>query len=201
MTSISKSSHLRVVAAGRLPAFSATIFSASVSATEVFGSWDDIIAVDGSNAEDLGVTRLDRVAFFFHGCGVILHGLDILERLAPRLLLGLRMHRTQTADVDDQLLGVAAKAERLKQFCRVRMRRVLEDTVRADDQWRSFAGINRLDRASRLLELKDVVLVAVRHDRALAEIELLRRGGRRVHPQDGPVFEFVVKSPAPVAFC
>src|SRR6185369_15358009 len=113
-TSISKSSHLRVVIAGRAPAFSATIFSASVSATDVLGSSDVIVAANESNAEQLGVARLDRVALFFHRRGVILHGLDILERLAPRLLLILRVNRTQAANIDDELLGVAAKAERLK---------------------------------------------------------------------------------------
>src|SRR6266852_5278784 len=165
-----------MVAAGRVPTFSATIFCASVSATEIFGS-SDVMMTAESNAEEFGVARLDRVALFFHRGGVILHGLDVLERRAPRLLLGLRMRRAQAADIDDELLGVAAEAERLKQFCRVRIGRGLEDAVRSDDQRRTFAGIDRLDRPAGLFHLENVVLVAVSHDRPLPEIELLRRIG------------------------
>src|SRR5258708_37457453 len=96
-TSISKSSHLRLVAAGSLPASSATILSASVSATEVFGNSDVIVArlPAGSNAEDFAVACLDRVALFFHSNRVILHGLDVLEALSARLLLGPRARRGQ----------------------------------------------------------------------------------------------------------
>src|ERR1035438_3831757 len=103
-----------------MPGFSATIFSASVSATEVFGSWDVMIRFSASNVEQFGVMRLDRVALFFHRGRVVLHGLDVLERSAPRLFLGLRMHRAQAADIDDELLGITAEAERLEQLCRVR---------------------------------------------------------------------------------
>src|SRR3981189_1532438 len=131
---MSTSSHLRVVAAGRPPAFSATIFSASVSATEIFGSSDVIVGFGGSNVEQLGIVRLDGVALFFNRGGIILHGLDVLERLASSLFLGLRMHRAQAADIDDELLGVPAEAERLNQLCRVRMGRGLENAVRPDDQ-------------------------------------------------------------------
>src|SRR5258708_24153802 len=133
-TSISKSSHLRVVAAGRAPAFSATIFCASVSATEIFGSSDVMITADGSNAEKLGVTRLDRVALFFHRGGVVLHGLDVLKGRAPRLLLGLRMHRAQAPDIDAELLRIAAEAERMQQFFSIRARRAFEHPVGPGDQ-------------------------------------------------------------------
>src|ERR1700694_4738951 len=177
MTSISRSSHLRLVSAGRVSALSATILCASVSATEIFGSWDVIIAVGGSNAEDFCIAYLDRVALFFNCGGVILHGLDVLEGRASRLLLGLRMHRAQAADIDDELLGVPAEAERLKQLCRVRIGRGLEDPVRTDDQRRPLARINRLDRTSRFPELENIVLVAISHHRAFPEIELLRRIG------------------------
>src|SRR4030081_1141170 len=103
-----------MVVAGRGPGFSAPIFAARVSATEVLGNSDVIVAAGHSNVEYFGVARLDRIALFFHRNRIILHGLDVLERPAPGLLLGLRMHRPQAADVDDQLLGVPAKAERLK---------------------------------------------------------------------------------------
>jgi hypothetical protein len=77
--------------------------------------------------EQLAVARLDRLALSFHRGGGVLHGLDVLQRFAPRLLRGLRMHRAQATDVDDELLGLPAEAERLKQFCRVRIGRTLED--------------------------------------------------------------------------
>src|SRR5580692_4897639 len=114
----------------------------------------------GSDAEDSCIARLDAVALLFHRDRVVLHGLDVLERHAPGLLLGLRMHRAQAADIDDELLGLAAEAERLKQLRRVRIGRALEYPVRTDDQRRSFAGINRLDRASGFLHLENIVLVA-----------------------------------------
>ena len=40
--------------------------------------------------------------------GVVLHQLDLAERLAAGLLLDLRMHRAQAADIDDELLALAA---------------------------------------------------------------------------------------------
>src|SRR4051794_3738582 len=83
-----------------------------------------------SDAEDFCIARLDRVALFFDCRGVVLHGLDVLERLAPGFLLGLRMRGPQAADVDNQLLGLAAEAERLKQSRGVRIGRILEDAVR-----------------------------------------------------------------------
>src|SRR5580692_1332747 len=135
----------------------------------------------GSDAEDSCIARLDAVALLFHRDRVVLHGLDVLERHAPGLLLGLRMHRAQAADIDDELLGLRAEAERLKQPGRVRIRRVLEDAVGTDDQWRSLAGIDRLDRTSGLLHLENVVLVAIGHDGALPELKLLRRVGRGLH--------------------
>src|SRR4051812_23527160 len=141
-----------MVTAGTAPGFSATILPASVSATEIFGSADVIIA-GVSNAEDLGIARLDRVAFFFHGGRVVLHGLDLLEWLATRLLLGLRMRRAQATDIDNELLGVAAEAERLKQPRRVRIGRRLEHPVGTDDERRSLAGIDRFDGASGFLHL------------------------------------------------
>src|SRR5262249_31677930 len=137
-----------------------------------------------SDVEDLGVARLYLIALFLDRRGIVLHGLDVLQRLAAGLLLGVRMYRAQAANVHDQLLRFAAHAERLEQFCRVWMRRVLENAVRADDQRRAFGGIDRLDRAAGLLELEDVVLVAVGHHRALTEVELLRWIGGGLHLHD-----------------
>ncbi len=109
------------------------------------------------------------------------------------------MHRAQAADIDDELLGIAAKAERLKQFRRVRIGRGLEDPVRPDNQRRSFAGINRLDRAAGFFHLENIVLIAVGHDGAFAKIELLRRIGRRLHLHDVLLGELFEKRPAEIA--
>src|SRR3954453_21632176 len=102
------------------------------------------------------------------------------------------MHRAQAADIYDELLRVPTETERLKQFCRVWIWRAFEDSVGPDDQWRSFARINRLDRASGFLHLENIVFVAISHDGSFAEIELLRRIGRRLHLHDvlpGKLFE------------
>src|SRR5665213_3903188 len=129
-----------------------------------------------SDVEDLAVAGLDGVALPFHSGSIVFHGLDLLEWLAPRLLLRLRMHRAQPAGIDDQLLRIAAEAERLEQLCGVRIGRALEDTVGADDQRRTFTGIDRFDRAARLLHLENVVFIAIGHNRALPELKLFRRG-------------------------
>src|ERR1700754_1416917 len=91
-----------------------------------------------SNVEDLAVAGFDRCALFFDGGRIVLHGLDILERRAPRLFFCLRMRRAQAAGIDDELLRIAAEAERLEQLCRVRIRRSLEDAIGADDERRAF---------------------------------------------------------------
>src|SRR5262249_42118605 len=102
---------------------SATIFSASVSATEIFGS--SAFMIPASNVEDLAVARLDLLALLLNRRGVVLHGLDVLERLAAGLVLRVRVHRAQAADINDQLLGLAAERERLEQLCRIRIGRGL----------------------------------------------------------------------------
>ena len=104
-----------------------------------------------------------------------------LNGLRPGFLLDLRMHRAQAADVDDELLALRGEAIALEQPRGVRVRRVLENAVRADDQRRAFAGVDRLDRLAGFLDLEQVVFVAVGLHRALAERELLRRVGRRLH--------------------
>src|SRR5207244_11751734 len=109
-----------------------------------------------SDTEQFCVPRLDRLALFLHSGSIVLHGLDLGERLAAGLVPGLRMHRAQAADIDNELLHLLAQAEGLEQPRSLRMRRGLEDAVGADDQRRTFAGIDRLDGTARLLHLKDV---------------------------------------------
>src|SRR5262245_66058892 len=115
-----------------------------------------------SHSEQLAVARLDLLAHLFHRRGIVLHLLDLGERLAPRLLFDLRMQRAQSADVDDQLLRLGREAEALEQPRRVRIGRVLEQRVGADDERRAFGGVYDLDRAALLLLDEHVVLVAVR---------------------------------------
>src|SRR5207302_3657013 len=100
---------------------------------------------------------------------------DVLERLAPRLFPGRRMHRAQSARINDELLRFRTEAERLEQLCGVRVRRRLENRARRDDEGRTLRGIYRLDGLPRLFELNDQVLGRVRRNRTLTERELSRR--------------------------
>src|SRR6202046_781033 len=184
--SISRSSHLRAVSTGSTPGFSAAILWASVSATAMSGSSEVMNSALSrrSDAENAGVALPDGTALLFHGRGIILQGLDVLERGPSRLLFGLRMQRAQSADVDNELLGFAAETERLEKFRRVGVRRTFENAVGADDHRRSLRGINRRHGTPALSQLQDVVLVAVGHDGAFAKLKLLRRIGRGLHLHD-----------------
>src|SRR5579871_385244 len=91
-----------------------------------------------SDAEDAGIALLDAGALLLDRSRVILQRLDVLQGNPARLFLGLRMQRAQSTDVDDELLRLAGEAERLEQFCRVRVRCALEDAVGADDHRRAF---------------------------------------------------------------
>src|SRR5215471_4521637 len=119
--------------------------------------------------EQFAVTRLDLFAQPFHRHGIVLHLLDLAKRLSTGLLLGLRMQRTQSSDVDAELLRLRREAEALEQAGGIRIGRVLEQRVGADDERRTFGRINDLDRGPLLLLDEHVVLVAVRHHGALAQ--------------------------------
>ena len=122
-----------------------------------------------------------------------------LKGLRPGLLLGLRMQRAQPADVDDELLAFGAEAPVLEQPGRVRIGRVLEDAVGPHHQRRALGGIDRLDRPALLLELKQIVFIAVGLHRPLAERELLRRIGRRLHLHHVLLRELLEILPAEIA--
>src|SRR5215831_9595442 len=83
-----------------------------------------------SHAEDLHVVRLDLLAQLLDRGGVLAHGLDLLHRLAARLLLGERVHGAQAALVDDELLAFGREAVGLEQPRRVGIRGRLEHRVR-----------------------------------------------------------------------
>src|SRR6185436_11097140 len=64
-----------------------------------------------SHPKQLGVVRLDLLAHLLDRGRIVLHLLDLTERLAAGLLLDARMHRAQAADIDDELLGLRREAE------------------------------------------------------------------------------------------
>ncbi len=109
------------------------------------------------------------------------------------------MHRAQAARIDHELLALRREAEALEQAGRVRVGRRLEDRVGADHQRHALGRIDRLDRAAALLDLENVVLVAVRHHGALAERELLGRIGRGLHLHHILLGELLEILPAEVA--
>src|SRR5882672_1205427 len=152
-----------------------------------------------SDAEQLCVARLDRLGVSLDAGRVVLHLLDLGERRAARLLLGERMDRAQPAGVDDELLALGREAIALEQSRRARVRRVLEHAVGPDDQRRALGRVDDLDRVALLLQLEHVVLVAVRHDRPLAERELLRRICRRLHLHHALLGELLEIAPADIA--
>src|SRR5262245_62501565 len=97
------------------------------------------------------VTCLDISARLFHRRGIVLHLLDLAKRLSTGLVLGLRMQRTQSSEIDRELLRLRREAEALEQPGGVWIGRVLEQCVGADDERRAFGRINDLDRGPLLL--------------------------------------------------
>src|SRR5262249_3680006 len=128
--------------------------------------------------EDLRVARLDLLARAFDAGGVVLPQLDLLEPARPPPLLGERGGRMLTGQIDQELLPLERIQPILEKPRGVGIGRGLEHCARARHEWRAFGRINDLDRLPRLLELDEIVIVAVGHHRALAEGELLRRIGR-----------------------
>src|SRR5690348_16682949 len=70
----------------------------------------------GSNVEDLDVMLLDLVAHLLDRGGIVLHHLDIFKRRTAGLFLGVRVHRTQAADIDDELLALGREAVAAEQL-------------------------------------------------------------------------------------
>src|ERR1700688_2605324 len=84
--------------------------------------------------EQLGVARLDLLARLLDAGRIVLHLLDLPERPAARLFLGLRVHGAQAADVDQGLLALHREAIALEQAAGIRIGRGLEQAVGADDE-------------------------------------------------------------------
>src|SRR5262245_41562507 len=82
-----------------------------------------------SHAENLDVSCLDLLAVLEHRHRIILHHLDLAERRTAGMLLDIRMHRSQPADVNAQLLAFRREAEALEQARCVRVWRRLEQAI------------------------------------------------------------------------
>jgi glutamine synthetase len=149
--------------------------------------------------EELGIARLDLFTLRLHLGGIGLEQLEIRQRDVLALLFHLRVERAVREDVDQHLLGFGAEEEALEQFCRVRIGRPLEDSAGNDDQWRSFGGVDHFHRLTLVLEQDQIVVVAVSHDGALAEQNLLRRIGSRLHLHDLLLRELFQIRPAEIA--
>src|SRR3954471_14898251 len=135
-------------------------------------------AMSVSHSEYLRVPRLDLVSALFDTRRIVLERFDFLERFAAGLLLDQRMHGMGARKVDQQLLGFTGVQPVLEQARRVGIRRRLEQRARARDQGSTFGGIYDFYRLPLLLELDEIVVVAIGHHGALAESDLLRSIGR-----------------------
>src|SRR5262249_39644638 len=133
-----------------------------------------------SHPEVTRVSRLDVLAAGLDRGRIVLHRLDVVERLSAGLLDHLRVERAQTADCVGELLRLEAEPPALEQPRRIGVRRLPEDRVRAGDERRPFGRIDDLDRLPLLLEPEQDVLAAVDRDGALAERDFLRRVGSRL---------------------
>src|SRR5262249_11235500 len=108
-----------------------------------------------SDTEDLRVARLDLLAILENCRGVVFHQLDLAQRRASRMLLGLRMHRPQPADIDAELLAFRREAEALEQARCIRVWCRLEQAIRPDDQRIAFGRIHRVDKQTAYSSLQD----------------------------------------------
>src|ERR1700742_5214884 len=100
--------------------------------------------------KNLDVVRLDLLALLLDRSGVLLHHLDLGERLEAGLLLGERMPRAQAALVDDQLLALRRESVGLEEPRRVGIGRRLEHRVGADDEGHALGRVDRRDRPALL---------------------------------------------------
>src|SRR6202521_5871678 len=71
--------------------------------------------MERSHVKVSGVQRLDLLALRLDGDRIVLHHLDLAQRLSPRLVLDQRMDRAQAADVDHELLGLDREHVALEQ--------------------------------------------------------------------------------------
>ena len=104
------------------------------------------------------------------------------------------------AEVDQELLRLRAKAGSSGTAApRSGSARVLKMAFGPVIERRAFGRIDDLDRLAVLLQLEQIVVVAVGHHGALAERELLRRIGRGLHLHDALLGELLEIVPAELA--
>src|SRR5829696_74018 len=147
-----------------------------------------------SHAKQLAVARLNRLAVLLDRGGILFHGFDLVEWLAPVGFLGLRMQGSHLADIYDQLLALLCEAVALEQPRSVGIRCGFEDAVRTDNYWYTFGWIDDLDRSFLGLDEKQIVFVAVSLHGTFAKRELLGRIGRGLdlhHPLLGELLEIL----------
>src|SRR5690242_12258111 len=101
--------------------------------------------------------------------------------------------------VDQHLLRFKAEEEALEQTRGIWIGCALEHAGWNDDQRRSLAGINGLDRLALVLQELEIVVIAISHDSAFTQQKLFRRIGRRLHLQDLLLCELLEILPAQLA--
>src|SRR3981081_2653246 len=126
-----------------------------------------------SHLEQLLIARLDVVGHLFDAGWSVLHELDLGQLLVAGLVLDQRMDRMLAGEIDQQLLALQGMQPVLKQARGVRIGGGLEHPGRTRDGRGALCRVGRLDRLARVLELEQIVVVAVRHHGALAERKLL----------------------------
>ena len=152
-----------------------------------------------SHSKYFRVPRLDLVSALFDAKRIVLKCFDFLERFAAELLLDQRVHGMGARKVDQQLLGFTGVQPVLEKARRVGIRRRLEQRARARDQGSTFGRIYDFYRLPLLLELDEIVLIAIGHHGALAESDLLRSIGRGLNLHHSLLGEFLEIPPAELA--
>jgi len=106
--------------------------------------------------------------------GIAIEQFDLGEGNSSLFFLNPRMKRPQTAGIAIGLLRFLCEHKRIKQLRGGRVRRLLQNGGVADDDRRSVGCVNRFDRPSGFLERKDVIFIAVGHDRPLTYHKFFR---------------------------
>src|SRR6266480_1648794 len=99
-----------------------------------------------SHLEKFGIARLDLLALRQHRGGIRLEQFQRGQRRMAGLFLDLRVKRAMREIIDQQLLSLRTKKEALEQPRCIRIRGAAEHATGNDDERRTFARIDDLDR-------------------------------------------------------
>src|SRR5579885_3755917 len=149
--------------------------------------------------EDRRVAALDLAGRRLDARRVLRHQLDLADRAHPGLLHRLLVRRILPRPVDDELLALARLHPVVEQPRGIRVGRGLEDRARRRRQRRTLLRVDDLDRLAGFLVANDEIARAVDHDGALAERDLLRRVGGRLHLKNVLLRELLEIAPAEIA--